>query len=322
MQVSVLSYGATVRSMLVPFRDASVDVTLGFDTLGEYESDRCFIGPVVGRFANRIARGRFTVDGVEYRLPVNDGPNHLHGGPHGFHRALWNARVGTGEFGATVELDHRSPALDQGYPGALDVRTTFALTGENELIIAYDARAGAPTHVNLTWHGYVNLGGHDSADVRDHELKLAASSFTPVDETQIPTGEFRPVSGTPFDFTRPRTLRQSLGSDEQLLIGAGYDHNFVIDRASSRELAFVARVVEPGTQRWMEIRSTEPGVQLYLGQHLTGRGKGGAPYSAHSGLALETQHFPNTPNQPAFPSTLLRPGERFSSRTVYRFGGG
>ena len=322
LQVGVLSYGGIVRTIVVPFHDTSVDVVLGFDTLAEYESDRCYIGPIVGRFANRIAGGRFTIDGVEYHLPLNEGPNQLHGGPRGFNRALWNARISAGDSSATIELEHRSPALDQGYPGALDVLVTFALTDENELVVEYDARTDAPTHVNLTWHGYFNLGGHDAGDVRDHELTLGASSFTPVDETQIPTGETRAVAGSPFDFTRQRTLRQSISADDQLLIGAGYDHNFVIDSVSRRELAFVARVVEPGTKRWMEVRSTEPGVQLYLGQHLTGRGKGGALYAAHSGLALETQHFPDTPNHPLFPSTLLRPGERFRSRTVYRFGGG
>ena len=323
MRVSVLSYGGIVRSLVVPFGSEHVDVTLGFDSLAEYEADGGYIGPLIGRFANRIARGRFVIDGVEFNLPLNDGTNHLHGGPEGFHRALWNASVGAGEFGATIELDHSSPALDQGYPGALSVRATFALTPDNALIIAYSARSDAPTHVNLTWHGYLNLAGHDVGDVRDHELTLGSSNFTPVDAGKIPTGEIRRVDDTPFDFRRPRSLRQGdPRADEQLVVGNGYDHNFAIDRVAKDQLSFVARVVEPDSKRWLEIHSTEPGVQLHLGQHLNGPAKDGGRYGAHAGLALETQHFPDTPNQPAFPPTLLRPGEVFNSRTVYRFGGG
>lgn len=323
MRASVLTYGGIVRSLVVPFDGAPADVVLGFDTLAEYEADRGYIGPLIGRVANRIALGRFTIDGVEFHLATNDGPNHLHGGPRGFHRALWNATVGTGQFGETIDLHHRSPAMDQGYPGTLDVRATFELTDDNALIISYAARTDAPTHVNLTWHGYLNLAGHDAGDVRDHQLMLGASWFTPVDASKIPTGEVGPVSGTAFDFRRPRTLRRGdIRDDEQLIIGAGYDHNFVVDRAAPGEISFVARVVEPSSGRWLEVHSTEPGVQLHLGQHLSGRAKGGADYHAHSGLALETQHYPDTPNQPPFPSTLLRPGEEFSSRTEYRFGGG
>jgi aldose 1-epimerase len=323
MRVSVLSYGGIVLSLVVPFLDERIDVALGFETLAEYEADHGFIGPLIGRFANRIARGRFTIDGVAFDLPLNDGRNHLHGGPRGFHRALWEGSVGSGEFGATIELTHESPALDQGYPGALQVAVTFELTDDNALSITYGARAGAPTHVNLTWHGYLNLAGHDAGDARDHTLTLAASRFTPVDMDKIPTGEIRAVAGTAFDFRRPRSLRQGdARGDEQLVIGNGYDHNFVIDRDAPDGLAFVARVADPESNRWLEIHSTEPGVQLHLGQHLSGRAKGGQRYGAHSGLALETQHFPDTPNQPAFPSTLLRPGHVFRSRTVYRFGGG
>lgn len=321
-RVSVLTYGGIVQSIVVPFGDATVDVALGFDTPAEYEADRCFIGPLIGRFANRIAGGKFAIDGVEYHLPLNDGPNHLHGGPGGFHRKLWNARVVPRDSGDAIELDLTSPALDQGYPGALEVRAVFALTDDNAFVVAYEARADAPTHVNLTWHGYFNLGGHDAGDVRDHQLMLGASSFTPVGATQIPTGETRSVTATPFDFRRPRTLRQDVAADDQLVVAGGYDHNFVIDRDARQAVSFVARVVEPTTQRWLEIHSTEPGVQLYTGQQLSGRAKGGGRYGPHSGVALETQHYPDTPNQPAFPPTLLRPGDRFNSRTVYRFGGG
>ena len=322
MRVAVLSYGGTVRSLTVPFGDAVADVVLGFDTVAEYEADRGYVGPLIGRFANRIAQGRFVIDGVEFNLPRNDGANHLHGGPRGFHRALWKAAVGSGRFGDTIELDHRSAAGDQGYPGALDVHVTFELTHDNAFVISYLARTDAPTHVNLTWHGYLNLAGHGAGDARDHHLTLAASSFTPVDPTKIPTGELRPVAGTPFDFRRSRPIRHVDGErDEQLLIGNGYDHNFAIDQAERGAFSFVARVVEPFSKRWLEIRSTEPGVQLHLGQHLGGRGKDGARYAAHAGFALETQHFPDAPNQPTFPSTLLYPGAELRSRTEYRFGG-
>jgi aldose 1-epimerase len=325
MRASVLSYGGIVRSLLVPFEDggARTDVALGFDSLAEYEADRGYVGPLIGRFANRIAEARFTIDGVEFRLPANDGAHHLHGGPRGFHRALWTAGIGSGEHGEAIELDHRSAAFDEGYPGTLDVRVTLELSENNEWIVSYAARTDAPTHVNLTWHGYLNLGGHDAGDVRDHELTLAASSFTPVDATKIPTGEIRAVARTPFDFRRPRVLRRGDTTDDaQLLIGDGYDHNFVIDRDAARDLSFVARVVEPRTGRWLEVFSTAPGVQLHLGQHLSGRAKGGRRYASHGGFALETQHYPDSPNQPSLPSTLLRPGESFSSRTVYRFGAG
>ncbi len=321
MRVSVLSYGGRVRSLVAPFGGALVDVVLGLDTLAEYETDRCFVGPLIGRFANRIAHGRFFIDGVEFHLPLNDGPNHLHGGPRGFHRRLWEASVRAGENGDTIELAYRSAALEEGYPGTLDVRTTFELTGDDTLVISYSADTDAATHLNLTWHGYFNLAGHDAGDARDHELTLGASSFLPVDGTMIPTGEIRRVDGTPFDFRRARRLRRGdTDNDEQLVIAEGYDHNFVIDRDEPTGLAFVARVVEPNSRRRLEIHSTEPGVQVYAGQHLRGRAKGGATYGPHSGFALETQHFPDTPNEPSFPSTLLRPRETFRSRTEYRFG--
>ena len=321
MRVSILSYGGTVRSIVVPFAGVDADVTLGFDTLAEYEADRCYVGPLIGRCANRIARGRFSIDGAEFRLPLNDGLNHLHGGPQGFHRAVWNADVGSGENGDTIELSYHSEGWEQGYPGALDVDTTFELTESNALVIRYLARTDAPTHVNLTWHGYFNLAGHAAGDVRDHELTLGASNFLPVDSTMIPTGEVRRVDGTPFDFRHARALRLvNSPDDEQLAIAGGYDHNFVIDRGETDDVSFVARVVEPTSGRCLEIHSTEPGVQLYLGQHLSGRTKGGGKYGPHTGLALETQHFPDTPNKPSFPSTLLRPGETFTSRTEYRFG--
>jgi aldose 1-epimerase len=317
LRVSVLTFGGAVRSLVLP---DGTDVVLGFDTLEGYLANGAFISPVIGRYANRIARGRFVIDGTSYQLPLNDGVHHLHGGPCGFHHCPWNAVVIDGSGGPSLELSLRSGDDDEGYPGALDVRATYSVTDRDELVIAYRAECDAPTHVNLTWHGYFNLAGHDAGDARDHELTLAASRFTPVDGTLIPTGELRDVARSPFDFRKGRRMNAARPADDaQLAVGGGYDHNFVIDADASTP---AARLVDPRSGRWMTIQTTEPGIQLYAGQGLNERGKGGARYGAHAGLALETQHFPDSPNQPAFPTTLLRPGELFTSRSVYRFGKG
>jgi aldose 1-epimerase len=315
LSVGVLTFGGVVRTLVLP---DGADVVLGFDTLDAYRDNRMYIGPIVGRYANRIARGRFAIDDVEYHLPLNDGPNHLHGGPLGFHHRVWDAHVVDGAEGASLELSRRSADGEEGYPGALDVRVTYALTDRNELTIAYRGECDAPTHVNLTWHAYFNLGGHDAGDARHHELTLAASRFTPVDPTLIPTGELRDVARSAFDFREPRRLdTASAGDDAQLAIGGGYDHNFLIDAGPGMP---AARLADPRSGRWLEVVTSEPGVQLYVGQGLNSTGKGGARYGAHAGVALETQHYPNSPNEPSFPSTLLRPGELFASRTTYRFG--
>lgn len=315
IRVSVLTFGGVVRSLVLP---DGTDVVLGFDSLAEYVANPMYIGPIIGRYANRIAGARFTLDGVTYDLPKNDGDNCLHGGPEGLHHRLWDARVVDDADGPALELSYRSAAGDEGFPGTLDVRTTFRLIDRDELSISYRAESDAATHATFTWHGYLNLGGHGSGDVLSHELTLASSRYTPVDERMIPTGELRDVAKSPFDFRIARPLGAApLDDDRQLVLGGGYDHNFVIDAGAGEP---AARLVDRATGRWMAVRTSEPGVQLYTGQGLNTRGKDGARYGPHAGVALETQHFPNSPNEPAFPSTLLRPGETFNSWTTYRFG--
>jgi aldose 1-epimerase len=322
MEVRFIPYGGCIVSIRVPDLDGVfADVTPGYDSLGAYERGGHYYGALIGRYANRIAGARFDLDGKTYLLTPNEGANQLHGGPGGFHRVTWRvAPLHDGRVGAV--LSHRSDAGDQGYPGTLDARVTYMLTDDNELVVDYSAIADAATPVNLTQHAYINLAGHDAGDVFDHELTLYASHFTPVDAALIPTGEIRSVAATPFDFTTPHRIGARIDeSDEQLLIGHGYDHNFVLDPRNPAELALAARLYEPRSGRMLEVLTTEPGVQFYSGSGLDGGpvGKGGHIYGRNSALALETQHFPDSPNHPEFPSTILRPGEEYRSRTVYRF---
>jgi aldose 1-epimerase len=321
--IAVLSFGGVIQSILAPDRaGALADVTLGYDTLAGYEKDKSYLGALVGRYANRIDAGRFSLDGREYSLAQNAGGNHLHGGMRGFNKAVWS--VEPFEEGADVGLvlQHVSRAGDEGYPGTLRVRVTYRLTVNGELVIDFLATTDAATPVNLTQHAYFNLGGSGSGDILDHVLELIASRFTPVDATLIPTGELRSVRGTPFDFSTPERVGARIGADdEQLRLAGGYDHNFVLDRPAGTELALAARVSDPASGRGIDIHTTQPGMQFYTGNFLDGSviGKGGVPLTYRSGLALETQHFPNSPNEPAFPSTILRPGEEHRSRTVYHF---
>jgi len=322
VEAELLDYGGIIVALRVPDRDGAVaDVVLGYDTLAAYERQRYYLGALVGRYANRIARGRFTLDGAEHRLATNDGPNHLHGGPGGFHAVLWRAEPFVGEGGAGVTLTYESPSGEEGYPGRLVVCVAYTLTPRDELIVEYRATADRATPVNLTQHSYFNLAGHDAGSTLAHELTVAASRFTPVDQTLIPTGELRPVEGSPFDFRSPVTLGARLpADDEQLRLGHGYDHNLVLDGPAGDAPAFAARLHDPASGRVLEVHTTEPGLQLYGGQGLRGvEGKGGHVYPAYAGVALETQHFPDSPNQPAFPSTILRPGEVYVSRTDFRF---
>jgi aldose 1-epimerase len=321
MTVRFIPYGGSVVSIDVPDRHGALrDVVLGYDALAGYENDHRYLGALIGRYANRIARGRFTLDGRVHTVTINDGPNHLHGGRRGFNKVPWDVTPFEGATGAL--LTYTSVTGDEGYPGTLSASVMLTLTDDNALVFEYAAITDEPTPVNLTHHGYFNLAGHDAGDVRAHELTIAASRFTPVDSELIPTGELRDVTGTPFDFRVPRLIGAALDvPDEQLGLGNGFDHNFVLDRSSEDEgLAFAARLYEPASGRVLEIHTTEPGLQFYSGVALAGvGGKDGVVYGANAGVALETQHFPDSPNQSAFPSTILRPGEGYTSRTVYRF---
>jgi aldose 1-epimerase len=296
-------------------------VVLGFDDIEGYQKTTTYIGSLVGRYANRIAKGRFTLNGKEYTLATNNGENHLHGGVRGFDKVIWKARLIAARRGSALELTYLSKDGEEGYPGNLSVRVVYTLTDANELKIDYYATTDKDTVVNLTNHNYYNLAGQGNGDILGHLLTVNASRFTPTDAGAIPTGELRPVKGTPFDFTRPTAIGARIEQDEeQLKLGKGYDHNFVINgRAGTLRLA--ARVTEPTTGRVMETWTTEPGMQLYTGNYLDGSdtGKGGKPYRHRYGFCLETQHFPDSPNRPEFPSTVLRKGARFRSTTVYKF---
>jgi aldose 1-epimerase len=323
MHLRVLTYGAIIQSLHVPDRDGKLDdVVLGYDTLADYVRDTRYFGAIVGRYANRIANARFMLDGATHQLPANDGPNHLHGGPDGFYRAVWSAEPFEDGTGAGVRLALTSPEGDSGYPGTLLVTVVYTLTEMNELIVDFSATTDRATPVNLTQHSYFNLAGHDRGEVLGHELMLAASRFTPVDRTLIPTGELRDVTGTPFDFRKSTAIGSRIrDADEQIVVGNGYDHNFVLDRAPNSAASLAARLCEPTSGRVMEVLTTEPGLQLYSGNGLDDRavGKEWRVYGKYGGVALETQHFPDSPNHPDFPSCIVRPGAELRSRTIFRF---
>lgn len=323
LRVAVLTYGGIIQSLLVPDRDGRADdVVLGFDDLAGYLAPHPYLGATVGRYANRIAGGRFALEGVEHQLPVNDGPNCLHGGPDGFDKALWSAQAASAD---SVELHHVSPDGDMGFPGRLTARVTFTVSG-SDLRIAYEATTDRATVVNLTNHSYFNLAGAGAGSVEDHEVGVPASRFTPVDEVLIPTGELAGVAGTPMDLRSLRPIGAALRdgqADEQVRRAAGgFDHNWVIDGSEGGGERLAAQVREPTTGRTLEVWTDQPGVQLYTGSHLDGTvvGKDGRAYRKGDAFCLETQHFPDSPNQPAFPSTVLRPGETYRTGTVFRFG--
>jgi aldose 1-epimerase len=321
IEVRAITYGAIIVSLRVPDRAGSFgDIVLGHDDLAGYVDKPAYFGAVVGRYGNRIAKGHFTLDGKTYTLATNNGPNHLHGGVRGFDKVVWKADAPAA--GATsVTFRYTSPDGEEGYPGTLNARVTYTLSDKDELTFEYSATTDKATPINLTQHSYFNLGtpGHD---ILGHELTLEADRYTPVDATLIPTGQLAPVSGTPFDFRKPTAIGARIGQDdEQLKRGGGYDHNFVLSGAGAG-LRRAVRLTDPGSGRTMEILTTEPGVQFYTGNFLDGtiKGKGGVVYKYRSGLCLETQHFPDSPNQPSFPSTILRPGKEYHSKTVQVFG--
>ncbi len=313
----VISYGATLAKLWVPDRNNSLgDIVLGFDDLKGYLGPHPHFGGIIGRFANRIAKGKFTLDGREYQLAINDPPNSLHGGIKGFDRAVWAATPSTIPSIAAVRFTCASPDGEEGFPGNLGVAVTYSLTDENELKIEYSAQTDKPTPINLTNHSYFNLRGN--GDILGHVLQLDADSFTPVDAALIPTGEIRSVAGSPLDFREATPI--GLRINELRGNPAGYDHNFVV-KGLSGTLRRAALVYDPESGREMEVWTTEPGIQLYTGNYLDGalKGKHGVVYAKHSGFCLETQHFPDSVNRPEFPSVILRPGETYSQTTVYRF---
>ncbi len=321
--MQVIEYGAIITSLSVPDgRGREGDIVLGHDTLDGYLEHSPYFGAVVGRFANRIARGRFTLDGRTYQLACNDGENHLHGGVLGFDKRLWRGEGLEMDGQPAVSFSYVSEDGEEGYPGRLDVVVTYVLGPSGELRVRYRANADESTIVNLTQHSYFNLAA-DASDVLGHVLTLDASRFTPVNAGLIPTGELRTVSGTPFDFRTATAIGERIGArDEQLALAGGYDHNFVLDRAADHTLVRAAHVLEPTSGRTLEVRTTQPGVQLYSGNFLDGSitGKGGRRYGHRSGFCLETQHFPDSPNEPVFPSVVLRPGEEYAEETIFVFG--
>lgn len=323
VEIRTINYGCALVSIRVPDRDGEMaDVILGCDTLENYMANRSYLGAVCGRYANRIAEGRFMLDGKAYELATNNGVNHLHGGRKGFDKYAWKAAPFEAAGGAGVVYTHTSPDGDEAYPGTLRVRVTYTLTDRNELAIEYHATTDQPTVVNLTNHAYFNLSGQGGGDILGHEILINADHFTPVGDTQIPLGDIAPVAGTPFDFRRSARIGARIAdSHVQLQRGRGYDHNFVLNKKGG-ELSHAARLVDPVSGRVMDVHTTEPGMQFYSGNYLDGSitGKGGRPCTARSALCLETQHFPDTPNKPHFPSAVIRPGQEYKSRTVYAFG--
>ncbi len=322
VEARIMTYGAIVVSLKAPDRAGKLeDVVLGFDDLDSYLKGHPFFGAIAGRYANRIGKARFSLNGVEYKLAVNNGPNSLHGGTKGFDKYVWKAKPVPVKDGAALELTHVSRDGDEGYPGTLSVKVTYTLTGDNGLRIDYLATTDKDTVVNLTNHSYFNLAGAGKGDILQHRVMINADRFTPVDETLIPTGELRSVKGTPFDFTAMTAIGARVDADEeQMKFGKGYDHNFVLN-GQAGTLRLAAKAEDPASGRMMEVWTTEPGVQLYIGNFLDGSkiGKGGKPYPRRSGFCFETQHFPDSPNKPAFPSTVLKKGAQYRSTTIYKF---
>jgi aldose 1-epimerase len=326
MTVKIITYGGIVTEIDTPDRHGrTANVALGFDNLADYVAKSPYFGAIIGRYANRIAKGTFALDGVTHHLPINNGANSLHGGIMGFDKHVWAATVVPPCHGsAGLKLSYTSANGEEGYPGTLEVDVTYTLTSENELRIDYHATTDQATVINLTNHTYFNLAGEGSGDVLDQLLWLKAHNYTPVDPTMIPTGVIAPVAGTPFDFTKPTAIGSRIrDADPQIVIAQGYDHNFVIDRpAGDASLTLIAKVVDPASGRVLEASTTEPGVQVYTGNFLDGTlaGPSHRIYRQGDAFTLETQHYPDSPNQPQFPSTVLRPAQAFTSTTVYAFG--
>ena len=322
MKMDVTNYGGIITLLTVPDRNGKfADIVLGFDSLESYLENTPYFGAIIGRYGNRIAEGRFSLDGENYELALNNGANHLHGGLVGFDKVLWDAEPFSDEENHGVIFKYESADGEEGYPGNLSVEVKYRLTPDSRVVFSYKATTDKATPVNLTQHTYFNLAGPASNSILGHELMITAAEFIPIDSNMIPTGELRAVDGTPFDFRTPVTIGERINAGgKQLEYGRGYDHNFVLPIVAT-SLNLVARVFEPSSGRIMTVITTEPGLQFYSGNFLDGTlvGKGGVVYEHRSGFCLETQHFPDSPNQSAFPSTILRPGETYSSHTMYAF---
>ncbi|MBU3061971.1 galactose mutarotase [Nocardia sp. NEAU-G5] len=328
MRVRILTYGGIIQSVEVPDKSGHVDnVTLGLPTLDSYlaltGSAKTFFGAIIGRYGNRIAKGTFTLDGIQYHLPINNNGNSLHGGTDGFDTKVWQATSLQGGGTVGLKLQYTSPAGEMGYPGTLSTTVTYTLNQKNELRIDYAATTDAPTVINLTNHSYFNLAGESALNVYDQKVTINADSYTPTDATQIPTGQIVPVKGTPFDFTTPTAVGAHINADDpQLLLAQGYDHNWVINRGSSTGLVEAAKVEDPASGRTLTVSTTEPGVQFYTSNFIAGTftGTSGHIYRQGAGMTFETQHYPDSPNHTDFPSTTLNPGQTYNSTTVFAFG--
>ena len=321
-EIKITNYGGIVVSLKVPDKNGNIDdIVLGYDNLNDYIEDNPYFGALIGRYGNRIAKGKFTLEGQQYTLATNNNENHLHGGLKGFDKVVWDAKEIKNTDGVGLELEYLSKDGEEGYPGNLSVKVNYFFTNTNHLNIDYFATTDKTTIVNLTHHSYFNLAGAGNGDILNHELMLNADNFTPVDEGLIPTGELRPVKGTPMDFTQSTPIGSRIQQFyRQLVLGKGYDHNWIInDYDGSPKVA--ARVSEPTSGRVMEVHTTEPGIQFYSGNFLDGSntGKGGKVYKHRYGFCLETQHFPDSPNKPEFPSVILKPGEQYRHTCIYKF---
>jgi aldose 1-epimerase len=317
--IKLTNFGAKIIWIEVPDKNGKKEnITFGYDTFdGTINGDMSF-GSVVGRYANRIANAKFTLDGIEYKLPVNNGPNTLHGGPGGWHSVVWNTEVLKDSEFPAVKFTYVSPDMEQGFPGTMKVEVIYTWNDNNEIVMDYKCTTDKRTVINITNHAYFNLHGAGNGDILDHVLTLRASAFTPVDSVMIPTGEIRPVAGTPFDFTTPHTIGERIGENyDQLILGRGYDHNYVLDNKEPVDVT----VYEPVGGRVLEVITDQPGMQLYTGNFLDGTkiGHGGKPYTHRSGFCLESGHYPDSPNHPEFPTTVLNPGETLTTQTIYRF---
>jgi aldose 1-epimerase len=322
VQAKVITYGGLLTELRVPDKSGqAADVVLGFDNLEGYLKGHPYFGSNVGRVANRIAKGKFTLDGKEYTLAINNGPNALHGGDKGFDKQVWKAEPVESKNRAAVRFTYQSKDGEEGYPGNLTATATYTLTDDNGLRIDYTATTDKATPVNLAHHSYFNLGGHDAGSILDHVLWIDADKYTPTDETLIPTGELKDVKGTPLDFTQPTPIGKRIEQLKGKGLPGGYDHNYVLNGGETKEPRVVVRVKDPKSGRVMEVLTTQPGVQLYTGNFLSGKekGKGGAVYQQHHAFCLEAQHFPDSVNHANFPSTILKPGETYKQTTIYRF---